>query len=64
MLTCPLHNCLDLFEKIVGDVDTKELKTLDPLNYSPVDVGAWSALLLRVSMMSSFFLIIKKYIFF
>ena len=29
--------CLD--HEFVGDVDTKELETLDPIHYSPVDVN-------------------------
>jgi hypothetical protein len=35
VLLCPLLDCL----MFVGDVDTKELETLNPLHYSPVDVN-------------------------
>ena len=38
VLSCPL---LGVFgpRSLVGDVDTKELETLDPLHYSPIDVN-------------------------
>ena len=41
VLSCPLHNCLSVFgpRSFVGEVDTKELETLDPFHYSPVDVN-------------------------
>ena len=39
--SCPLHDCLGMFGLLwfVGDVDTKEPETIDPLHYSPVDVN-------------------------
>ena len=41
VLSCPLHNCLGVFGpcQFVGDVENKEVETLNPLHFSPVDVN-------------------------